>query len=187
MAELDDAVAAFRSAPGFVYQLYGIEQLMQNARASLDDHAQAQQTLANALEPDEVFRAIEAYQQRLERALDERQAGARRVLRWRGRIDGKDILHVRGDALEIEHLLADPVSGMEFAFENPLPAQEATVLIRVHAGRPIGPFVLEHPNAQNNFTAKIYMFDAPPSSDIWDFDLYYLPESPQSLGLQTPW
>jgi len=49
------------------------------------------------------------------------------------------------------------------------------------------PFVLEQPGEENNYTAKIYLFDEPGGGDWVKFDLYYIPESPKELELEIPW
>jgi hypothetical protein len=51
----------------------------------------------------------------------------------------------------------------------------------------MAPFVLQQPNQENDFTTKIYLYDKPGGFGIVTFDLYYIPKSPQELGLDIPW
>ena len=49
------------------------------------------------------------------------------------------------------------------------------------------PFVLEQPNAANDYTVAVYLDDLPGGQDWFRCELYYLPGAPSSYGLQTPW
>lgn len=62
-----------------------------------------------------------------------------------------------------------------------------TVIPHDIESRPMHPFVLEQPSPENDFTVKIYLDDMPGGNGWMIFDLYYIPESPESLGLQIPW
>ena len=54
--------------------------------------------------------------------------------------------------------------------------------------RSYGPFILEQPNIDNNYTATVYLSDSPMHGySWWKFELYYIPKSPEELGLIAPW
>ena len=62
--------------------------------------------------------------------------------------------------------------------------EKITVVLEDRESRPIGPFVLEQPNAQNDHTTRIYLFDKPPSNGWFHFDLHILAGSPEKYGLK---
>jgi hypothetical protein len=108
-------------------------------------------------------------------------------LEWRGRVDGRDLLHVRGKTIEIEHLQSDPIADPSANFTAELPAREVTVLVKDKQSQAVHPFLLEQPTKDNDHTAKIYLFDQPPGYGRWEIDLYYLDAHPKDVGLALPW
>lgn len=58
------------------------------------------------------------------------------------------------------------------------PAQQADEAMSV---------MLEQPSPENDYTVRIYLDDMPGGNGWMIFDLYYIPEPPESLGLQIPW
>ena len=78
-------------------------------------------------------------------------------------------------------------AGNETIFFNKLPKQEVTVVPFDIVSRPMHQFILEQPNEKNDFTATIYLYDKPGADGIMEFELYYIPASPDELGLQLPW
>ena len=48
-------------------------------------------------------------------------------------------------------------------------------------------FVLEQPREENNYTVKIYLYDAPGGYGWFKFDLFYIEKCPEELGLKIPW
>ena len=102
-------------------------------------------------------------------------------------MDGKDILHVRGNHIEIEHIQYDQINSVEFEFFWPLPRKEVTVLLKNVESQAIHPFVLEQPAVENDYTAKVYLDDRPGGYGWWEFELYYLEERPDQVGLAIAW
>jgi hypothetical protein len=187
VARLESAVKAFRAAPGFAYKLYGIDQLMENALAALDDLDAAEETLVSAPDPDGVSALILAHQEKDKELFATRAADAVKVLYWKGMVDGKDILRIRGDSIEIEHVAADPIHSVEFEFHSPLPNRPGTVFIRDMRSGEIHPFVLRQPTAENEFAAEVYLFDPGPGYAVWEMEIYFLDESPEAVGVDTEW
>jgi hypothetical protein len=110
-----------------------------------------------------------------------------KILYWEGRVDGRDILKIKEDHIDVKHLRWDPIYFNDYNFVKSLPAKEITVIVNDLDSRPLHPFVLEQPNAQNDFTAKIYLYDVPGGAGWVKFELYYLLKSPQDLGLKSIW
>lgn len=185
--DLQSVVETFRAAPGFEYKLYGIEQLLKNVRAALDDLEGAELTLEKAPDAEGVANAIAEQQADNRRLIETYLNDAVKILYWNGRVDGKDILSIRGDSVSIEHVAADPIHVIESRIESPLPARPGTIFIRDIRSGEIHPFVLEHPSAENDFTAKIYMFDPGPGYTPWEMEVYVIENSPETLDAALPW
>ena len=89
---------------------------------------------------------------------------------------------------EIEHLRYDPIQEITENISNPLPSMRYTVVPVEIKSRSFGPFVLEQPSVSNDFTATIYLSDFPEHGySWWEFELYYIPRSPEEIGLKVPW
>jgi len=191
---LDQSVARLRSArerfmatPGFDYHLLGIDQLLASAKDVLADRAAAVARLENAPDGKGTMRYIAAQQALHAEALKKYAAKAHRLLHWQGQVDGKDILLVQGGTLRVEPIAGDGIVGSDYSFATPLPTGPVTVLVEDLGSRAIGPVVLEQPDRQNDFTSRILLFDRPPSSGRFEFNLDVIDEEPSRLGLGIPW
>jgi hypothetical protein len=185
---LKSSRADFMRVPGFGYALLGIDQLIVNVDEALDDLARAEATLDAAPDEDGVRRAIETRQTEYANALDALLGEAVKFLRWRGRVDGRDLLSIRGETLTVKHIQWDHLDSVEYQFFEGLPDREVTVLIRDVESRPSHPFVLEQPTKENDFTVKVYLWDQPKGGyGWWEFELYYVDKSPDEIGLTVPW
>ena len=187
-SELKDTKEIFLAAPGCVYDLVGIEQLLKNVEQALEDLLKAEKMLAKAPGPAGIKQIIAEQQQKYVKVLKEYPEEAVKLLHWQGRVDGKDILNIKGKRLEVEHLQYDSIQDMAYSFLESLPDETVTVIPVDIESRSFRPFVLEQPSKKNNYTAKIYLCDYPMTGySWWKFDLYYIPKAPEELGLKIPW
>jgi hypothetical protein len=177
----------FTKVPGFGYRLFGVDQLLKNVEQVLDDLPKAEQKLAQIPDRDEIERIISQQQILYKDILDQHSDKAVKLLHWEGRIDGRDIISLKGEKVEIEHLRWDPPYFKDFQINEPLPRKNVTVIPRDIDSRPMHPFILEQPTEDNDYTVKVYLYDVPPGAGWCKFDLYYISESPEELGLQIPW
>jgi hypothetical protein len=184
---LDAARSRFRTAAGFCYDLAGVDQLAENARQALEDLDEAETLLAEAPDADSLDKTIGQWSKRTAQGLESKNGKAKRFFRWRARVDGRDIVHVRADRATIEHVEADSIVDVDQEFYAPLPERSVTVFVKDLESPESAPFVLEQPTAANDFTAKIYLFDRLPSYCWWEFELYYIDEDPFDHGLVPPW
>ena len=184
---LKNTLAEFAAAPGYVYNPFGIDQLAVNAEALLADYGEARARIHNAPAADDVQGLIEEQQRLHQEAFEAHKDDAIPLLRWRGRVDGIDILHIQGESIEIEHFQYDPIHSIEYEFAAPVPEEEITVLLRDIQSAPIHPVIIEQPGPENDYTVKVYLDDAPPGYNLWEFELYYLPLPPEDVGLAIPW
>jgi hypothetical protein len=182
------AMQTFRSIPGFFYRLDGIEQLQVNINSALENVEKAEEILVNAPDDDGIDELIDDQQAKYEEVLEKYKDEAVKIVYWQGRVDGRDLIKVKGNDIEIEHLRYDEIQETSEEFFTALPAKDYTVIPADIQSRSFGPFVLEQPSAQNDYTVTLYLSDSPMHGySWWKFELYYIPRSPEELGLTAPW
>ncbi|MCK5457524.1 MAG: hypothetical protein KAI45_10400, partial [Melioribacteraceae bacterium] len=185
---LNTAMKKFREVPGFVYRLDGIEQLQININSVLENIERAEEILANAPDDAGIDNLIDDQQAKYIEVLEKYKDEAVKVLYWQGRVDGRDLFKVKGNEIEIEHLRYDNILETSEKFSAELPTKNYTVIPVDIKSRSFGPFVLEQPSAENDFTVTLYLSDSPMHGySWWKFELYYIPRSPKELGLSVPW
>jgi hypothetical protein len=94
------------------------------------------------------------------------------VIRWRGRVDGRDQLVIRGDKIDIRHLEAKPIIGMSHTFSSPLPRRAVTVGLNILDGRG-SVRIVEQPNRGNNYAVIIEIEDPKGGADNYEFEIYW--------------
>ncbi len=186
-ADLKSTMAKFLSTPGCTYKVFGIEQLIKNADQTIVDLPSAEKTLAEAPTSEQILKTVSEQQEKYAQILKKYSGQAVKLLHWEGKIDGRDILLIQGDQFKMQHLRWDPGSCTASKFYNSLPYEKVTVLVDDIESRPIHPFILTQPSEKNNYTVKIYLFDKPGGTGNVKFDLYYIPGSPENVGLNVPW
>ena len=191
---LADAFGAFTEArtefintPGFGYQLFGVDVMMRNAEAVLADREAAIASLDRKPTRSQLDATVAAQQQKYEEVLKKHADKAVKFAHVEVMVDGRDILNVTGDTYRIEHLRWDSPHVQVFEFLAPLPGKRVTVIPKDIESRPMHPFVLEQPGPDNAYTARIYLDDLPGGQGWMIFDLYYIPEPPENVGLEIPW
>ena len=102
---------------------------------------------------------------------------------FEGGVDGRDILHIKDDNFEIEHLRWDHPFITATNFFKKLPRQNVTVFAKDIESRPMHQFVLEQPCKENDYTAQIYLYDEEGGTGPNHFELYYIPLSPEETGM----
>ncbi len=183
---LSDSRAAFVRVPGFGYQLFGVDQLIANTKEMLEDPERAEAKLARAPSRSVIARSIEGAQEKYRELLRGHAAEAVKFLHFDGAIDGRDILVVRGNEWSIQHLRWDGPEVKRCQILVPLPKAAVTVLPRDIQSRPLHQFILQQPSLENGYRVEVYLDDAPPGKGVNQFDLYYLPQRPDELGLSSP-
>ena len=178
-----EAREAFMSTPNFNYDLYGVNVLLDNARDLLADYAAATTRIEQTPSHAQLIQLIAAQQERYRELLQTHQDTAVHFARFEILVDGLDMLVITGDQYKVEHIRWDGAHVRTGEILLPLPEEVVTVIPHDIESRPIHPFVLEQPTAENGYTARIYMDDAPGGHGWMRFDLYYLPGAPESYGL----
>ena len=176
----------FINAPGFGYKLFGVNQLLKNVELALKDLAQAEQHLEKAPTRKELESTVAHQQQLYKQILQKHSDEAIKFLHFEAEIDGRDILIIRDDKYEIEHLRWDGPAVRECRFIEKLPQKVVTVIPKDIESRPMHPFILQQPGEENDYTVKVYLYDAPGGYGIVKFDLYFISKRPEELGLDFP-
>lgn len=96
--------------------------------------------------------------------------GNGRGVSWSGRVDGRDLIYIRGNNLWVDHRDGQPVYEMNHSFYNPLPNRQCAVNIRQVNGRG-NVRVIEQPSPYNNYTAVIQVEDRDSGSDFYNLDI----------------
>jgi hypothetical protein len=185
--DLQAASVMFAQVPGFGYDLAGVNQLLANAKNILTDFKKAAQALTDAPTPAEIEKGIAEQQQRYRQVLKEYGQEAVKLLHWEGRVDGIDLLKIKGKAMSVEHIKWDGIYFKDQNFSAELPQAAVTVVPLDIESRPAHPFVLQQPNKDNNFTATVLLNDLPGGAGWCKFDLYFINQEPEKLGLANPW
>lgn len=92
------------------------------------------------------------------------------VLHWSGRVDGRDVINIRGNQLWIEHQVGGQITEATYRFESPLPNDQRNVTVRKVRGRGTVR-VIEQPSRANNFTAKILIDDDNGGADRYEIEV----------------
>ena len=78
---------------------------------------------------------------------------------WRGNVDNKVRLTIKGDTLEQETIEGAEKPAGKFSFTAPLPEQAVTVQVSRKEGRSKKIKVIQQPTVDNDFTAIIEIHD----------------------------
>jgi hypothetical protein len=101
---------------------------------------------------------------------------------WEGEVDGRVILHVRGDRSDVEERSGRPVYRERSRFFARLPERRQDVRLEVREGRG-NVRVVQQPGPENNFTASVEIDDRQSGSGFYSIELYW---DPGRGGFDTP-
>jgi hypothetical protein len=96
--------------------------------------------------------------------------GSRVGLRWSGRVDGRDVIRIRGNQLWIDHEGGWQITDASYRFEQSLPYEPRTVTVKKREGR--GDVrLIEQPSRYNDFTASILIEDKKGGTDRYEIEV----------------
>lgn len=78
---------------------------------------------------------------------------------WRGKVDDKLQLVIRGDKLEQRTVSGNSQPDGVFSFTSPLPQRATTISVLRLEGRSKKVAVVQQPTAENDFTAIVEIYD----------------------------
>lgn len=160
---------------------------MENCRQVLADLPAAEERFAAAPDTKSIERSGREEQLKYERVLEAHAGEAVHLGHFLCKVDGRDLIRIRGGDLEIEHLRWDPMTVAESSIIHPLPAQPVSVIPRLGAARPLHPFILEQPSRKNGYSVTLYLDDVEGGGDWWEFDWFDRRKPCRELGLQAAW
>lgn len=182
-----EAKKSFMKTPDFGYKLFGVDQLINNAGQAIEDLAKAEQKLGAAPTREQLEKAITRQQDLYKKLLEKYKDESVKLLYMEIKVDGRDLLVVHEDTYKIKNLRWDGAHVQKIKSFTKLPKEEVTVIPVDIQSRPMHPFILEQPNADNDYTVTVYLYDKPGADGIMEFELYYIPRSPKEVGLDLPW
>ena len=94
------------------------------------------------------------------------------VIRWSGRVDGRDRLVIQGNRIRVEHLDAQPIRNMSQTFSDPLPRRAVSVTLNKLEGR--GDVrIVQQPGQSNGYTLIVEIDDSHGGADNYEFELIW--------------
>ncbi|MCG3164182.1 MAG: hypothetical protein JMDDDDMK_05665 [Acidobacteria bacterium] len=93
-----------------------------------------------------------------------------RGLRWSGRVDGSDVIFIRGNQLWIDHRSGQQIYDESHRFFQSLPGGREFVNVRKIEGRGLVR-VIEQPSRSNNYTAAILIDDRDGGADRYEIEV----------------
>ncbi|NLN92310.1 MAG: hypothetical protein GX130_03240 [Candidatus Hydrogenedens sp.] len=174
--QLEEAREDFKNTPGFAYQLFAIDILFDNAKDMLDNREEAIRVYNEIPTRSQLDAQIKKEQDGYRQALKDHKDKAVRFAKFELLCDGQDLVIIQDDQFSIKNLYYDGVSVRLAEFLEPLPKRPVKVIIDDLESRPMHPFILEQPSAENDYTLKVYLDDQPGGNGWMIFDLYYLEE-----------
>ena len=104
---------------------------------------------------------------------DDNQYGyASGTFRWRGSVDGSDVIYLRGNQVDIRHLDAQPITNSNYLLPVPLPRRGVSLQLRKLQGRGNIQLV-QQPSPQTNYTAAVRIDDPEGGRDYYEFELIW--------------
>jgi hypothetical protein len=94
------------------------------------------------------------------------------IFRWRGRVDGTDIIFLHGNQVQIRHEKSRPITDASFDLPSPLPFSPVNVQLRRVRGRGRVQ-VIQEPSRSNDYTAGVLIEDDQGGSDLYEFELLW--------------
>ncbi|MCI0665769.1 MAG: hypothetical protein L0220_32330, partial [Acidobacteria bacterium] len=104
------------------------------------------------------------------RDYDNSSGGRGRGFRWEGRVDGRDLLFIRGDRLTTEHQSGQPITDENYRFFQSLPFERRSVTVRKLNGRGTVR-VIQQPSRENGFSAAILIEDPAGGADRYEIEV----------------
>jgi len=165
IAGLADALGAYRRDFA-VYDVRGVELLLKLARLAVRDLAALEDSLRTWPSDEEIRDWFQKERERYARLLN---SGRKLVpvYRWKGTVDGSDLLEFRGEEVRVEHFLWGYPHQAAFEKLTDRDLTDCELAIRVRRGR--GTVVLLP--VQEKGVVRVYVEDTEPGVDVYDFEV----------------
>jgi len=174
LADLEGSLEAYRSEFKY-YNVHGILAFVDLARRALKDLEGAERRLAESPTEEEIQEMFRRARHDDEEALRQHPE-ALLIATWKGSVDGRDILRIRGGTFTIEHISDDPIASPVMTTHAELPRDRpCRMVIRVLSKRGTV-FIRDQPRAENGYTTTIYVEDRIPGMAPVAFQLFAICE-----------
>src|SRR5262249_4199065 len=100
------------------------------------------------------------------------EGGRELGLRWSGRVDGQDLIFIRGNQLWVEHRGGQQITGAEYRFYRALPFDRTNIFVRKLHGRG-NVRIVEQPARNNNYTAVFMIDDHDGGADRYEIEVIW--------------
>jgi hypothetical protein len=151
------------------YRPMGIRVFLDIARRTLANPDRLEKEMKDAPTADQIEQKLKADESH-DDALARQYPNAETFFSWTGAVDGRDVLVLQGDKLSDDHWVANYPDNVQAHVTRPLPQQPLQYFIVRQAGRG-WMTLLEAPSAENGWTAKIFVDDPLPGTDVYRFEL----------------
>jgi hypothetical protein len=184
LAALKRSVEEYRRDYRF-YRLAGIDVTVRLAERMLEDRPRAEQILREAPSREQLLARFESARREHERRLAADPA-AEKILRFRGTLDSRAVIRIRGSHVEVENLAGDGMLEHAVEFWQPVAARPAGGwLLRPVRARGVV-YLMEEPSAANRATASIFVDDPEPGNSVYEFELYWSGAPLRPAGAPPP-
>jgi len=154
------------------YDLAGVEVTLKLVSRMLEDRERAEQILRQAPTRQQLAARFAAARQEHLRLLAA-DPGAEKFLSWRGTVDARAMLRIRGSEVRVEPLAGDGLPDQSARFYQP-------VVVRTGGRWLIKPIrargvihLFEEPSPANGGVASVYVDDPAPGNAVYEFELYW--------------
>jgi len=151
------------------YRPLGIRVFLDIAQRTLANRNRLEKDMKNAPTAEEIEQKLKAAESH-DDALARQYPHAPTFLSWTGAVDGRDVLVLQGDKLSDDHWVANYPESVQAHVIRPLPQHPLQYFIARQAGRG-WITLLEAPSVENGWTAKIFVDDPLPGTDVYRFEL----------------
>jgi hypothetical protein len=161
---------------GGTFDTIGIAQFMTSAEQGLRSKRAARAMLSSPSERDLLKSARRAMEEEA-RALRSAKENVK-VLEWRANVDGREVIRLRGDKVEMKHDMDEPALDVQYTVCGAVPEGWRAVVKPVRC-RDYA-YVAEQPSRANGRTVTICVEDPRDGRDIYEIQVYAIP--PESGG-----
>jgi len=168
---LQTAVAQYESMHDY-YNLQGIRVFMELAGRALEDLQAAERTLAGSPTMDDLQLMFDEERAGWERKLAESKKSTL-LSTWKGSMDGKDIMKVRGGEFEIDHISDDPIVSPQMQVHEEIPVEEKYEIVIKPLEVRGNIHIMEQPGPKNDYTLKLLLEDSRvPGRSVFLFEIH---------------
>jgi hypothetical protein len=184
LAALRASAAGYRRNHDY-YDIAAAELTVKLAERMLEDRERAERILREAPTRRQLLERFEAARNEHLRAL-EADPDAQKFVQWRGTVDGRVILRLRGEEARIEDLAGDGLLDHAAKFFQPVERRKGgRWLVRPVRARGVV-YLMEEPSEASQGTLSLYIDDPQPGNAVYEIELYWSARPLTPAGARPP-